>query len=44
VYVESAVRADVRTASFEVTVRKEWTGELNASVALTAAGWEVEED
>jgi hypothetical protein len=41
-YVESQARTDVRTASFEVTVRKEWTGELNANVALLAGGWEAE--
>lgn len=44
VYVESRARTDRRTVAFEVTVRKEWTGELNANVALTAAGWEQEAD
>jgi len=44
VYVESRARTDRRTVAFEVTVRKEWTGELNANVALTGAGWEQEAD
>jgi hypothetical protein len=44
VYVESRTRTDTRTVNFEVTVRKEWTGELNANVALVAAGWEAETD
>jgi Serine dehydrogenase proteinase len=40
VYVETVARADKRAATFEVTVRKEWTGVLNANVALTSSGWE----
>jgi len=42
VYLESRARTDTRTVAFEVTVRKEWTGELNANVALTATGWKEE--
>jgi hypothetical protein len=42
VYVESEKRTDIRNLNFEVTVRKEWTGEINANVALVSAGWEEE--
>jgi hypothetical protein len=42
VYVESASRTDVRTATFEVTLRREWTGDLNANFAMTASGWQEE--
>jgi hypothetical protein len=40
VYVESRARTDTRTISFEVTVRKEWTGELKANIAVTESSWE----
>jgi len=39
-YVESQSRSDKRTVSFEVTVRKEWQGELNANLSLVAGRWE----
>lgn len=42
VYVESESKTDVRTATFEVTVRREWTGDTNANVAMIATGWEEE--
>jgi hypothetical protein len=42
VYVESGTRTDVREVSFEVTVRREWAGELNANIALVKQEW-VEE-
>lgn len=42
VYVESAARTDVRTQSFEVTLRRQWTGELGAAMTVLAAGWEKE--
>jgi hypothetical protein len=40
VYVESRARTDTRTIKFEVTVRKEWTGELKANIAVTESRWE----
>ena len=42
VYVESAMRCDVRKAKFEVTLRKDWLGEIAASINMVASGWEEE--
>jgi hypothetical protein len=42
VYVESQARTDERTNTLEVTVRREWTGELNANIALTEGTWKAD--
>jgi hypothetical protein len=43
VYVESLARTDARIVDFEVTVRKDWLGEVNANLALKASRWEQED-
>lgn len=42
VYVESSARCDARTAEFEVTIRKDWHGSLEANIAMVRSGWEEE--
>lgn len=42
VYVESAERTDVRSQSIEVTLHRQWTGELGAAMTVLATGWEKE--
>ena len=43
VYVESDARTDVLRLEFEVTLRRDWSGELNASVFARKSAWEREE-
>jgi hypothetical protein len=38
-YVESSVRTDVHQDQFEVTIRRDWTGEVNTNVFLRSCGW-----
>jgi hypothetical protein len=39
VYVESKDRVDVNTIEFEVTLRRDWTGEINANLVVGSIGW-----
>lgn len=41
--VESRYRCDLRTIEFEVTSRREWTGDLNATVTVTGGSWTADE-
>jgi hypothetical protein len=41
-YVESTARCDVNIAEFDVTIRKDWLGELAATASLVRSGWEEE--
>ena len=42
VFVESPDRTDVLEVTFEITLRRDWTGELNANVFATRSGWRTE--
>jgi hypothetical protein len=41
-YVECTERGDVHQVQFEVTLRREWTGEVNGNVFASSSAWSVE--
>jgi hypothetical protein len=42
VYVESVARTDVTTVEFEVTMQRDWTGEISAKLFQRTSGWSQE--
>jgi Serine dehydrogenase proteinase len=42
VFVESTTRTDVLELDFEVTLRRDWSGELNANVFVRRSAWREE--
>jgi hypothetical protein len=42
VFVESRNRTDFYATQYEITLRREWTGEVEFNVFQRSAGWEKE--